>query len=146
MIFLKKSVALLLGVVLALTTLAAISAPTAEAAPWTCPAGSFEDQAGKCRVPVADDTACPKKALGVPGGCYVFVDYVESKRGAKQCPVGSVEATDGCRKPVADVVICPEGSLGVPGACYIVVPKVAGKTLAIRGSEMPTMRTMLAAA
>ena len=132
MLLLKKSVSLLLGVVLALTTMAAVSTPTAEAAPWACPAGSFEDGVGKCRMPVANDTACPEKALGVPGGCYVFVEARESERSAKLCPAGSFAAADGCRMPVADVVVCPAGTYGVPWACYVVVSKVPSKMLGLR--------------
>lgn len=42
---------------------------------------------------------CPIGALGVPGGCYVFVDRERSG----QCPSGSYDAGEKqCRKPVAD--------------------------------------------
>lgn len=126
----KKTAALLVSLLLVLTTLTALSAPTADAAPWECPAGSFEDGNGKCRVPVADTVACPEKALGVPGGCYVFVEADESEPGEPRCPIGSFEDGKGkCRMPVADEVVCPKGALGVPGACYVFVAKVSGKTI-----------------
>ena len=117
-------------VILGMTTLTVVAAPPAAAAPGECPVGSFEDAAGLCRKPVADATACPEGAEGVPGGCYVVVDRSYSRHGRWGCPLGSFETASGeCRKPVADVQVCPVDALGVPGGCYVFVPRGRSKTI-----------------
>jgi len=141
----KKTTSVLVAVLVAMVTLGVAASPTAEAAgpnettfvtlvsqgnDAECPSGSVEDNNGQCRKPVADINVCPKGALGVPGGCYIFVDKVESRTGQMTCRPGSVEDNKGnCRKPVADVIVCPKGVLGVPGGCYIFVAKVLPKVL-----------------
>lgn len=127
---LKKTAAGLVGTLLMLTTLVAVSAPPADAS-FECPTGSFEDMHGKCRKPVADTVACPDGTLGVPGGCYIVVDHEVNKRGHKVCPDRAVETRKGeCRVPIAHVTVCPDDALGVPGGCYIIVPKVPTKMIA----------------